>query len=89
MKAGEYKHWEFSSPSPELIALQPQEVYRGNAKILDIGCGGGEEAIFMAQCGFRVIGVDISSLLSESRKKEQKKPILSWIGEEEMFSSCR
>ena len=30
--------------------------------VLDVGCGGGLDAIFMAQSGFDVLGVDISPL---------------------------
>ena len=28
--------------------------------VLDVGCGAGQEAIFLARCGFRAIGVDTS-----------------------------
>jgi ubiquinone/menaquinone biosynthesis C-methylase UbiE len=54
-ESGEFKHLEFSYPSPELIALVAAKVPRRNAVVLDVGCGGGTDAIFMAQSGFRVI----------------------------------
>lgn len=57
----EYKHWEFSYPSPELVALVAANVPRKNARVLDVGCGGGIDSIFMAQCGFKVTGIDISA----------------------------
>jgi ubiquinone/menaquinone biosynthesis C-methylase UbiE len=69
----EYKHWEFSYPSPELVALAAARVLRRNARVLDVGCGGGTDAIFMAQCGFRVTGVDISAAalrIAEKRAEE-------------------
>lgn len=69
----EHKHWEFSYPSPELVALAAAGVPRRNARVLDVGCGGGTDAIFMAQCGFRVTGVDISAAalrIAEKRAEE-------------------
>ncbi|MFV0409702.1 MAG: class I SAM-dependent methyltransferase [Paracoccus sp. (in: a-proteobacteria)] len=33
---------------------------RQNARILDIGCGQGRDALFIARSGHRVTGVDIS-----------------------------
>ncbi len=44
-----------------------------NARVLDVGCGGGIDAIFMAQCGYRVIGVDVSAAalrIAENRAKK-------------------
>ena len=72
-ESGEYKHWEFSYPSPELIALAAAGVPQRNARVLDVGSGGGTDAIFMAQRGFRVIGVDISSAALKIAEKRAKK----------------
>ncbi len=69
----EHEHWEFSYPSPELVALAAARVPRRNSRVLDVGCGGGTDAIFMAQCGFRVTGVDISAAalrIAEKRAEE-------------------
>jgi ubiquinone/menaquinone biosynthesis C-methylase UbiE len=60
-QSGEFKHWESDYPSPELAALVAAGVVPKRARILDVGSGGGKDAIFMAQCGFRVVGVDISA----------------------------
>ena len=70
---GEYKHWEFSYPSPELIALAAANVPRRNARVLDVGSGGGTDAIFMAQCGFKVTGVDISAAALKIAEKRAEK----------------
>jgi ubiquinone/menaquinone biosynthesis C-methylase UbiE len=70
---GEFKHWESGYPSPELIALAAAEMLLKNARVLDVGCGGGIDAVFMAQCGFKVIGVDISAAalrIAEKRAEE-------------------
>lgn len=69
----EYKHWEFSYPSPEVVALAAAQVPRRNARILDVGCGGGIDAIFLAQCGYRVTGVDISEADLRIAKRRAKK----------------
>jgi ubiquinone/menaquinone biosynthesis C-methylase UbiE len=72
-ETGEYKHWEFNYPSPELIALVAAKVLRRNARVLDIGSGGGTDAIFMAKCGFDVTGIDISAAAIKIAEKRLKK----------------
>ncbi len=71
--SGEYKHWEFSYPSPELIALAAANVPKRNARVLDVGSGGGTDAVFMAQRGFRVTGIDISAVALKIAGKRAKK----------------
>ena len=80
-ESGEYKHWEFSYPFPELVALVAAHVLRRNTRILDVGCGGGADAVFMAQCGFKVTGVDISvSALRIARKREEEAHVkVNWL----------
>ncbi len=72
-ETGEYKHWEFNYPSPELIALSAANIPRRNAKVLDVGSGGGTDAIFMAQRGFNVTGIDISAAALKIAEKRAKK----------------
>lgn len=78
---GEYRHWEFKYPSPELTALVAANAIRRNARILDIGSGGGLDAIFLAQCGFKVIGVDISFAALRIAEKRTKKALvkINWV----------
>src|SRR5271157_578403 len=59
--SGNFKHWEHEYPSPEIVALVAFQAFDRNARILDAGCGGGLDAIFLAKCGFTVIGVDFSA----------------------------
>src|SRR5208283_3295127 len=70
---GEYKHWEFSYPSPELIALAAANVPERNARVLDVGSGGGTDSIFLAQRGFRVTGVDICAAALKIAEKRARK----------------
>ncbi len=59
--AGEYrKHWHYSHPSQELATLVASGIVRRGVS-LDIGCGAGTEAIFLASSGFRSYGLDISA----------------------------
>jgi SAM-dependent methyltransferase len=52
--------WDAKEPSPELVALVAAGVVLPGGVVLDIGCGGGREAIWLARAGFRAIGVDVS-----------------------------
>jgi len=47
-------------PRPELVQLVTDDVLRP-ARAIDLGCGVGDNAIFLAQHGFTVTGVDYSS----------------------------
>jgi len=80
-ESGEYKHWEFSYPSPELVALAAANVPRRNTRVLDVGSGGGIDAIFMAQCGFKVTGVDISAaaLKIAEKRAEEAHVEVNWL----------
>ena len=72
-ESGEYKHWEYEYPSPELVALAAANVPKRNARVLDVGSGGGIDPVFMAQRGFRVIGVDVSAAALRLAKKRAEK----------------
>ena len=60
--SGVYRsEWESSEPSQELVCwLAAARLPRGT-RVLDLGCGAGREAIFMAGCGLKVTGVDFSA----------------------------
>jgi ubiquinone/menaquinone biosynthesis C-methylase UbiE len=79
-ESGEFKHWESGYPSPELVALVAADMIRKNTRVLDVGCGGGIDAVFMAQLGFKVIGVDISAtaLKIAEKRAEQVHVKVDW-----------
>jgi len=72
-RSGEHRHWEVGNPSPELAALVASGVFKKGARILDAGCGGGLDAIFLAQLGFRVTGVDQSGVALRIAARRAKK----------------
>ena len=48
-----------------------------NARLLDLGCGGGQDAGDLEQRGYRVVGVDrTSALLSAGRRRHRAVPLV-------------
>lgn len=80
-ESGEYQHWEFEYPSPELTLLVAAQLLGAKARVLDVGSGGGIDAIFLARQGFSVTGVDISiAALNIANKRTKKaKTSVSWV----------
>ncbi|MFC4077764.1 class I SAM-dependent methyltransferase [Salinithrix halophila] len=66
--------WDTGSPSPELVAtMMNQGLPQPGDTALDIGCGGGWESIFLAECGYQVLGIDLAPeaiKLAKQRAKE-------------------
>lgn len=59
---GEYlEHWDYRYPSQELVGCIAGGLIPAGATVLDIGCGAGREIVFLARCGFKAIGVDLSA----------------------------
>ncbi len=50
--------WDAPWPSPELVGFVAAFPERGRA--IDVGCGTGSDAIFLAEAGFDVLGIDLS-----------------------------
>jgi SAM-dependent methyltransferase len=65
------KMWEYPLVilTKELQKLFPAIALFNEGSVLDIGCGGGLEAYFLASRGAKVVGVDIASLRCEASIK--------------------
>lgn len=50
--------WESGQPSSTLVRAIQQGKIRG--RVLDVGCGAGTQAVWMAEQGLEVIGVDVA-----------------------------
>ncbi len=58
--------WEIGRPQPELVRFESAGRIRG--KVLDIGCGPGDSAIFLADRGYQVTGLDLSPTAIEQAR---------------------
>ncbi len=57
---GFLRMWDYRHPTQELVATVAALGLPAGSAALDIGCGAGREAVFLASCGFRTTGVDLS-----------------------------
>lgn len=53
--------WDLPYPSQELVAFVAAINFPKKTVGLDVGCGAGREAVFLAQQGLNMIGVDLSA----------------------------
>jgi SAM-dependent methyltransferase len=61
LKGWHRKCWSHQFPSPELAGFVASGVLRPDADVLEVGCGAGLDAVFLARLGHRVTGLDISA----------------------------
>ena len=64
--------WDVSQPDFNLIEVVTVKPILG-CKALDIGCGTGDNSIWLAQKGFQVIGTDTSDITLEKAKEKASK----------------
>ena len=64
--------WELGRPRPILVELIEKERIK-KGKALDICCGAGTNTVYLAEKGFEVTGIDISSKAIEYAKKNAEQ----------------
>lgn len=52
--------WDIGRPQPEIIALEKAGLIHGT--VLDCGCGAGDNALYLAEKGHKVLGIDFVPL---------------------------
>ena len=52
--------WDHVFPSPELVGFMFASGRGSRMRVLEVGCGTGRDAIFLAQCGHEVHALDLS-----------------------------
>ena len=71
-----YEHaapWDIGAPQPAMTALLAK--YPPAGPILDVGCGSGDLAIYLAQLGHRVLGIDfVEAAIADARRKAASLP---------------
>ncbi len=60
--------WDIGRPQAEFVRLAKEGEIKG--KVLDVGCGTGENAMFFAGLGLEVWGVDAAPLAIEKAKRK-------------------
>ena len=67
--------WDIGRPQPAFVELvRIGELNRGNT--LDVGCGTGENALYLAEKGFSVTGVDLTNrAIAAARAKAAERKL--------------
>lgn len=82
--------WDTGVPPSELVALVESAVAKGRA--LDLGCGTGTNAIFLAQQGFETLGIDFSAKAIKSaweKARSVKAQVAFQVGDVTRLSFLR
>lgn len=80
-KTGQYRrYWDFGDSSPELLAFFLTHRVPEGAAALDLGCGAGHDALFLARLGYRTCGIDVSeeALRIARRAAEREGLEITW-----------
>jgi 2-polyprenyl-3-methyl-5-hydroxy-6-metoxy-1,4-benzoquinol methylase len=78
-----FAEWDVNKAQPDLINLVKQGKINGQ-KILDIGCGSGDNAIYLAKQGFEVTGIDYAKKgiqLAKSRAEKSHTSVDFLVGD--------
>jgi SAM-dependent methyltransferase len=64
--------WEIGQPQPAIVELEALGKFRG--RVLDVGCGTGDLALFLAGRGHDVLGIDfVEAVVLQAREKARQQ----------------
>ena len=63
--------WEIDGPQSEIVHLVDADEIK--SPVLDVGCGTGENALYLAKLGFEVMGIDIVPVAVEKALSKAKE----------------
>lgn len=80
-EAGDHRdNWDRPDPAPELVELIEARGWPHGARALDLGCGTGSDARYLADNGFAVTGVDISEVaIREAAAQTPSDVAIEWL----------
>ncbi|MGL5829253.1 MAG: class I SAM-dependent methyltransferase, partial [Angustibacter sp.] len=70
-KKGPSMPWNIGGPQPAIRSLCDSGGFQGH--VLDLGCGLGDNALYLASAGLRVTGVDISDVAIEFGREKAER----------------
>ena len=59
--------WDIERPQPDIVTLEEAGVF--GPRVLDVGCGTGQTALFLAEKGHDVVGIDAVAVAIEQAKQ--------------------
>lgn len=66
--------WEIGRPQDDVVRLEKRGGFKG--KVLDLGCGTGENALFLASKGLEVLGIDrVPAAVEKARAKAAERGV--------------
>jgi cyclopropane fatty-acyl-phospholipid synthase-like methyltransferase len=66
--------WDIGRPQDDVVRLHARGGFKG--KVLDVGCGSGENALFLASQGLDVTGLDrVKAAIEQARAKAKERGV--------------